>query len=180
MAINLNKASKVITTITTQMTTPKKPIHDILKELNVPDSMITRMVDECHVIPCRYTVDQKETPKNIKEKRFPSSNDSITSWEVYIPLLFPTLQDFRAFNKHDFWVNTFKKSTFQSLKSVKGTVIDTPQICYTCKVINHTFHTCLIHKHPAWCCKHTKRALSTPTVCTMDREGEEGRVVSWQ
>ena len=112
------------------------------------------MVDEVCVIPCRYTINQKETLKNIKEKRSPSCDDSITLWEVYIPPPFPTLQDFGAFNKHNFWVNAFRKLTFQSLKSAKGSAITSPRPCFTCKAADHSYLMCLIHEHPAWQCQH--------------------------
>ena len=84
MAVNLNKASEVITAVTTLMTTLKKPLHDTLMELGVPTQTITNMVNKCRATPRGYTIDKKETLKNIKEKCFPTSNSSITLWEVYI------------------------------------------------------------------------------------------------
>src|SRR5258707_5146563 len=77
MAINLDEASKVITAVTIQMTTPKKPIHDTLKELRVSQQRIASMVNRCQAIPRGHTLNSKEIPKNIKEKKNQTSNTSI-------------------------------------------------------------------------------------------------------
>ncbi len=154
MAFNLNEACEVITAVTTQMMTPKKPIHNILKEFGIPDDKVAMMVDQCHVIPHGYAIDKKESSKNSKEKKSPSNNSLITQWEVYIPPPFSSLQDTNSFTKHDLWINSFKRSTFQRLKSAKGTAVDTSHVCFTCKAIDHPFALCLIHKHCAWHLQH--------------------------
>ena len=154
MAVNLNEACEVITAVTTQMTTPKKPIHDFLKESGIPSHKVAKMVDECRVIPRGYAIDKKETSKNSEEKKTPSSNSSITMWEIHIPPPFPSLPDTSGITKHDLWVNAFKRSTFQSLKSAKGTAVDTPRICFTCKANDHPFALCPIHEHRAWRLQH--------------------------
>src|SRR5258708_20698265 len=92
MAVNLDKASKVITAVTIQMTTPKKLIHDTLKELGVLQQRIALMVNGCQAIPRGHTLNLKETPKNIKEKKKLTSNSSIPTWEIHIPPPFDSLQ----------------------------------------------------------------------------------------
>jgi len=128
MAVNLDKASKVITAVTIQMTTPKKLIHDTLKELGVLQQRIALMVNGCQAIPRGHTLNLKETPKNIKEKKKLTSNSSIATWEIHIPPPFDSIQDTnpRMQTKHDIWIKSFSNSNmvFQSLKSAKGSAIN--------------------------------------------------------
>src|SRR5258708_15888639 len=91
----------------------------------------------------------------MNKKKNPSNNASITLWEIHIPPPFSVLQDtLEGPTHHDIWVNSFKHSTFQSLKSAKGSVAFSNCHCFTCKAINHTFPLCPIHEHHAWCLQH--------------------------
>ena len=158
MAVNLNEASEVITAVTTLMTTPKKPLHDTLMELGVPPHMITNMVNRCRAIPRGYTIDKKESLRNIKEKHHPTSNNTITLWEIHIPPPFTAIQDTSPgmLTQHDVWINSFKNTIFKSLKSAKGSALPTNCNCFTCKVIDHSFPLCPIHEHHAWRLQHPK------------------------
>lgn len=156
MAVNLNEANEVITAVTLQMTTPKRPPHDTLKELGVPPQTIMNMVNECRAIPRGYSTDKKETLKGIKEKRNPTSNNTITLWEVHIPPPFTAIQDTSpgTLTQHDVWINSFKNTVFKSLKSAKGSALPTNRNCFTCKAIDHTYPLCPIHEHHAWRLQH--------------------------
>ena len=101
-------------------------------------------------------LDKKETLKNTKEKCSPTSNNSITLWEVHILPPFMAIQDMSpgTLTQHDVWINSFKNVTFKSLKSAKGLALPTNHNCFTCKAINHLYPLCLVHEHHAWHLQH--------------------------
>src|SRR5258707_4300128 len=105
------------------MPTPNHPIHNILEELGIPGHKVASMADQCHVIPRGYAINKKETSKNMDEKKAPSSNSSITQWEIYIPPPFPPLLDMISYTRDNLYITSFKNSTFHNLESATSTTI---------------------------------------------------------
>ena len=130
MAANPDEANQVTAAVTSQMVTQYKPLNEALKSVT---SRIKEMASTCQTIPRGYTTRGKETPGNTAEKHHPTSDKTVTMWEVHIPPPFPSINEHNpaARSKHDIWTNAFKITTFKSKNTVKGIVMTNLRFCYT-------------------------------------------------
>ena len=103
-----------------------------------------------------YSIKVKENPENVAEKCHPTSDKTVTMWEIHIPPPFPSIEEHNptACSKHNIWTNTFKVMTFKSKNTAKGSVTTNLRFCFTCKALGHTYWMCPIHDHQVWHLQH--------------------------